>query len=58
MKRGKTKPLVKAFPKERTQVWSKQQLFIKLSNQKQETREPYLFGSSRSIYTIAKFSSR
>jgi len=58
MPRGRIKPLVKPFPKERQKTWQQQQLMMKLSNQNQDIREPYLYGKSRSIYTVAKFNSK
>ncbi len=56
--RGKKRPLFKPFPKPVTPKWERQQLFIKLSNQRQDEREPYLFGDARSLYGAAKYSSR
>lgn len=57
-KRGRTKPLAKPFPKGKQHTWSQQQLFMKLSNMKQEIREPYLYGDVRSLFGIAKFQSQ
>ena len=58
MPRGRTRPLVKPFPRASQHTWKQQQLFIYLSNRNQEVRDPYLFGSSRSLYGKAKYSSR
>jgi len=64
MPRGRTKPLFKPMPKPQTPKWSRQQLFIKLSNQRQDERAPYddgdqaLYGSAKSLYGIARYSSR
>tara|TARA_R110000772_G_scaffold255326_1_gene371402 strand:- start:61 stop:258 length:198 start_codon:yes stop_codon:yes gene_type:complete len=63
MPRGRTRPLVKPFPRSQTPKWDRQQLFIKLSNQRQDERSPVdagdqaLFGSPRSLYGIARYSS-
>ena len=57
-RRGKrTKPLIKPFPKGKQLPWSKQKLFMKLSDFNQELSDPYLFGETRSIYGVAKFST-
>jgi len=58
MPRGRIRPLVKPFPRASQHTWKQQQLFIKLSNQRQDEREPYLFGDSRSLYGTAKYSSK
>ncbi len=57
MRRGRTKPLFKPFPKGKQLTWQKQKLFMKLSDFKQELSDPYLYGESRSIYGVAKFST-
>jgi len=56
--RGRKRSIVKPFPKEKQLPWKKQQLFMKLSDFRQEIREPYLYGKARSIYSVAKFSPR
>lgn len=57
MKRGKTKPLFKPFIKNKTPKWSRQQLMIKLSNQKQAFSDPiYLYGKERTLFGIAKYN--
>ena len=57
MRRGRTKPLFKPFPKSKTPKWSRQQLMIKLSNQKQAFSDPiYLYGKERTLFGIAKYS--
>ena len=58
MRRGRTKPIFRPFPQGRTPAWSKQRLMIKLSNQKQENRDPFVYGSIRTLFGQAKFSSR
>ena len=64
MPRGRTKPLFKPVRKPPTPKWSQQQLFIKLSNQRQDERSPFdsgdaaLYGSAKSLYGIARYSSR
>ena len=58
MRKGRTKPAFKGFPKGPTPKWSKQQLMIKLSNQRQELREPFVYGSIKALYGLAKFSGR
>ena len=64
MPRGRTKPLFKPFPKPLTPKWDRQQLFMKLSKQRQEERSPFdsgdaaLYGSAKSLYGIARYSSR
>lgn len=57
MRRGRIKPLFKPFPKSKTPKWSRQQLMIKLSNQKQAFRDPiYLYGKNRTLFGKAKYS--
>jgi|TARA_R110002073_G_scaffold325879_1_gene505335 hypothetical protein len=58
MKRGKIKPLIKPFPKEKQLRWKQQEAFMKLSNFNQYNKQPYLYGDSRAIYGKAKYSSQ
>jgi|19_taG_2_1085344.scaffolds.fasta_scaffold01130_11 hypothetical protein len=58
MRKGRTKPAFKPFPKERTPAWSRQKIFMMLSDRKQEQRSPFLFGDSKALYGQAKFISR
>jgi hypothetical protein len=58
MLRGKVRPIVKQFPAGKQHTWQQQQLFMKLTNLRQEVTEPYRFGNSRSLYGKAKYSSR
>jgi|TARA_R110000787_G_scaffold1889_2_gene7941 hypothetical protein len=58
MRKGKVTPLFKPFPQGKQHTWQQQQLFIQLSNRNQEERDPFLFGSSRSLYGQAKYASQ
>ena len=64
MPRGRVKPLFKPARKLPTPKWDRQQLFMKLANQRQEERSPFdsgdaaLYGSAKSLYGIARYSSR
>jgi|TARA_R110002072_G_scaffold118073_3_gene249281 hypothetical protein len=63
MVRGRIKPLIRPFPRERQHNWKQQQLFMKLSNQNQDTRSPFdsddqaLYGDSRALYGQARYYS-
>ncbi len=64
MRRGRTKPLFKPFPKSSPPKWSKQVLFSNICNKNQDYRSPWdegdsaLYGDSRSLYGIATYSSQ
>ena len=57
MRRETTRPLARPFPQGRQNTWQQQQLFMKLSNARQEEREPFRFGAARTLYGKAKYSS-
>ena len=58
MRKGRTRPLIKPFPKGKQHTWSQQQTFMKLSNKNQDIREPYTYGDIRSLFGVAKFASQ
>ncbi len=58
MRKGRTKPLARPFPKGRQHTWSQQKTFMMLSDRKQEQREPFLFGSAKALFGQATYTSR
>lgn len=57
MRRGKSKPLARPFPKGRQHTWSQQKTFMMLSDRKQDQREGSLYGKVTSLFGQAKFTA-